>query len=431
MATMLTEQPATQQVSDELRAKVTAARAAARVLAGLPTAVKNEAIRRAAAALREHQGEILAANAQDIEQARHGGSSAPLDRLILNPARIEGIIADMLNVAALPDPVGEVIEMRTVPSGLQVGRVRVPLGVIGVIYEARPNVTVDISTLCLKAGNAAVLRGSKDALRSNIALVRVLREAIAAAGVPAEALQLIESPDRSVVGEMLRLRGGLDVIIPRGGAELIRYVAENATVPVIETGAGVCHTFLERTADLAKAIEVIYNAKVRRPTICNALDTLLVDRAIAKQALPLVHARMVAAGVEMHCCPESYRILSGQPNVRPATDEDWGKEYLSLTMAVRVVDGLDEALAHIARYGSGHSEAILTNDYRVARRFLQEVDAAAVYVNASTQFTDGAQFGLGAEVGISTQKLHARGPMGLEAITTYKWIILGDGHVRP
>jgi|DewCreStandDraft_1066081.scaffolds.fasta_scaffold00159_44 glutamate-5-semialdehyde dehydrogenase len=431
MATTLTTQPTAPQVSAELRTKVAAARAAAKALARLPTAVKNEAIRRAAAALREHQEEILAANAQDVEQARQGGSAAPLDRLILNPSRIEGIITDMLNVAALPDPVGEVIEMRTVPSGLQVGRVRVPLGVIGVIYEARPNVTVDISTLCLKAGNAVVLRGSKDALRSNIALVRVLREAIAAAGVPADALQLIESPDRSVVGEMLRLRGWLDVIIPRGGAELIRYVAENATVPVIETGAGVCHTFLERTADLAKAIEVIYNAKVRRPTICNALDTLLVDRAIAAQALPLVYARMAAAGVEMHCCPESYRILSGQPNVRPATDEDWGKEYLSLTMAVKVVDGLDEALAHIAQYGSGHSEAILTNDYRAAQRFLQEVDAAAVYVNASTQFTDGAQFGLGAEVGISTQKLHARGPMGLHAITTYKWIILGDGHVRP
>jgi glutamate-5-semialdehyde dehydrogenase len=262
-------------------------------------------------------------------------------------------------------------------------------------------------------------------------VVRVLHEAIAAAGVPADALQLIEAPDRSVVGEMLRMRGGLDVIIPRGGAALIRYVAEHATVPVIETGAGVCHTYLERTADLDQAVTIIHNAKVRRPTICNALDTLLVDRAVAAEALPRVYARLTAAGVELRCCPEASGILSGRPQVQPATQEDWGKEYLALTMAVKVVDGPDEALAHIARYGSGHSEAILTTDYRLARRFLTEVDAAAVYVNASTQFTDGAQFGLGAEVGISTQKLHARGPMGLHAITTYKWIILGDGHVRP
>jgi len=355
-----------------------------------------------------------------------------LDRLALSPDRLESIARDVLVVAALPDPVGEVFDMRTLPNGLQVGKKRVPLGVIGAIYESRPNVTVDISALCLKSGNAIILRGGREAIHSNTVLSRLVQDASARAGMPDGAVQFVESPDRGLVNHLLKMGDTIDLIVPRGGAGLIRFVSENAVMPVISGGVGVCHTYVDKSADLAKAVAIAFNAKVQRPTVCNALDTLLVHADIAGGYLPLVAGEWAKAGVEMHCDSRALAILKANPslNVVPASGEDWGREFLSLVAAVRVVDSLDEALAHIERYGSGHSEAIVTEEYQSAMRFVNEVDAACVYVNASTRFTDGGQFGLGAEVGISTQKLHARGPMGLRELTTYKWIIFGSGQVR-
>jgi glutamate-5-semialdehyde dehydrogenase len=359
-------------------------------------------------------------------------SAAMLDRLMLNSSRLEAMAQDVRNVAALPDPVGEVFDMRTQPNGLLIGKKRVPLGVIGVIYESRPNVTIDISALCLKSGNAVILRGGREAIHSNRALAKLVQEAASRAGVPEGAVQFIENTDRALVDHLLKMSHIIDLIIPRGGAGLIRSVYENARMAVVAGGIGVCHTYVDKSADLDKAVAIAYNAKVQRPTVCNALDTLLVHAEIAPRYLPLIAAEWAKAGVEMHCDERALKILESQPGLKlaAATEEDWGKEFLALVAAVKVVDSLDEALEHIERYGSGHSEAIVTEEYEAALRFLNEVDAACVYANASTRFTDGAQFGLGAEVGISTQKLHARGPLGLKELTTYKWIIFGTGQVR-
>lgn len=423
-----------QEAIDELQAKGKAAKAVSRRLAYLSTETKNKALDNIARGLLSRQDEILAANKIDLDEARASGmGEAMVDRLVLTPGRLEGIAQDVRAVAALPDPVGETFDMRTMPNGLQIGRRRVPLGVIGAIYESRPNVTIDISALCLKSGNAVILRGGKEALNSNSALARVVQQAAAEAGVPEGAVQFVESTERALVNHMLKMRDTIDLIIPRGGAGLISMVAENAAMPVVTGGIGVCHTYVDSSADLEKAVAIAYNAKVQRPTVCNALDSLLVHRDIAGRYLPMVAREWGKAGVEMRCDETALRILKSDSACKavPARDTDWGKEFLALVAAVKIVDSLDEALAHIERYGSGHSEAIVTEDYSAGMRFLAEVDAACVYVNASTRFTDGGQFGLGAEVGISTQKFHARGPMGLRELTTYKWIIMGNGQVRP
>ena len=419
---------------EELKAKAGAAKAASRKMAYLSAEVKNKALHNISTDLLARKDEVLAANQLDYKEAEASGmNAAMLDRLMLSPDRLEAIAGDVLAVAALPDPVGEVFDMRTLPNGLQVGRKRVPLGVIGAIYESRPNVTVDISSLCLKSGNAIILRGGKEAVRSNSALAGVVQGAAARAGVPEGAVQFIESTDRTLVNDMLRMREFIDLVIPRGGAGLIKLVTENAAMPVVSGGIGVCHTYVDRSADIDKAVAIAFNAKVQRPTVCNALDTLLVHADIARSCLPLVAAEWAEAGVEMHCDERAMAILKSDSSLKlvAATDEDWGREFLSLVAAVKVVDSLDGALEHIERYGSGHSEAIVTEEYGAAMRFLNEVDAACVYANASTRFTDGGQFGLGAEVGISTQKFHARGPLGVRELTTYKWIIFGSGQVRP
>ena len=418
----------------ELEEKGKAAKAASRRLAFLPTETKNKALVNIAEALIARKDEILAANKMDYDEAKASGmSEAMLDRLMLSPSRLEGIAQDTRTVAALPDPVGEMFDMRTLPNGLQIGRKRVPLGVIGAIYESRPNVTIDISCLCLKSGNAVILRGGSEAINSNMALAKLAQEACYQAGVPQGAIQFIESTERALVNHMLKMKGTIDLIIPRGGAGLIKLISENATMPVVTGGVGVCHTYVDKSADLNKAVAIAYNAKVQRPTVCNALDCVLVHNQIAKDYLPSIAKEWAKAGVEMHCDERAMAILEPIPSLKlvPAADEDWGKEFLSLRAAIKVIDSLDEALEHIERYGSGHSEAIITEDYSAAMRFLNEVDAACVYANASTRFTDGGQFGLGAEIGISTQKFHARGPMALKELTSYKWIIYGSGQVRP
>ena len=432
-----------QSAVKELEEKGKAAKAASRKLAFLSTEVKNKALLNIAEALIDKLNEILAANKIDYDEAKASGmNEAMLDRLMLSPSRLEGIAQDTKTVAALPDPVGEVFEMRTLPNGLQISKRRVPLGVIGAIYESRPNVTIDISSLCLKSGNAVILRGGKEAINSNTALARVAQEACDQAGVPDGAIQLIESTERTLVNHMLKMKGIIDLMIPRGGAGLIKLVSENTSMPVLTGGIGVCHTYVDKSADLNKAVAIAYNAKVQRPTVCNALDCILVHNEIAPAYLPAIAKEWAKAGVEMHCDKRAMAILkqchceqseATSPPLKlvPAVDEDWGKEYLSLKAAIKVVDSLDEALGHIEKYGSGHSEAIVTEDYSAAMRFLNEVDAACVYANASTRFTDGSQFGLGAEIGISTQKFHARGPMALKELTSYKWIILGTGQVRP
>jgi glutamate-5-semialdehyde dehydrogenase len=417
----------------EVETKAKAAKAASKKLAYLSTVIKNKALLSIADELVAKEKDILAANKLDYTEGEKAGmSAAMLDRLLLNTERIKGMAADVRIVAALPDPVGEIFEMRTLPNGLQVGKKRVPLGVIGAVYESRPNVTVDISVLCLKSGNAIILRGGKEAVHSNSALAKIIQSAAYRAGVPEGAVQFIESTDRALVGQMLKLRDTIDLVIPRGGAELINYVAQNATMSVVTGGIGVCHTYIDRAANLEKAVAIVYNAKVQRPTVCNALDAILVHTDVAKKYLPMVAAELGKAGVEMRCDERALKILKPLSGLKvvSATEKDWGKEFLALIAAVKVVDALEDALAHIEKYGSGHSEAIVTEDYSAGMKFLDEVDAACVYVNASTRFTDGGQFGLGAEVGISTQKFHARGPMGLKELTTYKWIILGSGQVR-
>jgi len=402
-------------------------------LAYLSTDIKNKALHNISHDLLAKKDEILAANETDYKEAESSGMSAVmLDRLMLNSSRLEAISRDVMTIVALPDPVGEIFDMRTQANGLQIGKKRVPLGVIGAIYESRPNVTIDISALCLKSGNAVILRGGKEAIHSNSALTRVVQNASLQAGVPEGTVQFIENTDRALVDHLLKMNKVIDLIIPRGGAGLIKSVSENALMPVITGGIGVCHTYVDRSADVDSAVAIAYNAKVQRPTVCNALDTLLVHADIAERYLPIVAAEWAKAGVEIHCDERALAVLKPVSGLKlvPATDEDWGKEYLSLKAAIKVVDSLDEALEHIEHYGSGHSEAIITEEYQAALRFLNEVDAASVYVNASTRFTDGSQFGLGAEVGISTQKLHARGPLGLRELTTYKWIIFGSGQVR-
>jgi glutamate-5-semialdehyde dehydrogenase len=415
--------------TDELLDKAAGAKRASVVLAQAPTALKNQALEAIANTIRTRETEILAANAQDCSNA---SPRIELDRLRLTPERIAGMARDVESVARLADPVGETFDRVTRPNGLAISKRRVPLGVIGVVYESRPNVTSDVAAICLKTGNAVVLRGGSEALGSNRAIASAVQEGLRQAGLPDAAVQFITSTDRALVQRMLKLREYIDVIVPRGGEGLIKATIENATIPVIETGAGVCHTYVDRSADPGMALRIVYNAKVRRPTICNALDTLLVHREIASAWLPGMAAEWSKARVEIRADAESSRVLdaAGAAYV-PATTEDWGKEFLSLVAAVKVVGSLDEALEHIREHGSGHSEAIVTQDDAAASRFLNEVDAAAVFVNASTQFTDGGEFGLGTEVGISTQKLHARGPMGLRELTTYKWVIEGTGQVRP
>ncbi len=423
-----------QPAINEVEVKTKAAKAASKKLAYLATDIKNKALLSIADELIASEKSILAANRLDYAEGEKAGmGAAMLDRLLLTSERIQAISSDVRIVAALPDPVGETFEMRTLPNSLQVGKRRVPLGVIAAIYESRPNVTVDISALCLKSGNAIILRGGKEAIHSNLALAKVVQNASYQAGVPEGAVQFIESTDRALVGQMLKMRDTIDLVVPRGGAELINYVAQNAAMPVVTGGIGVCHTYVDSSADLDKAVAIAYNAKVQRPTVCNALDTLLVHANVAQSYLPRIATEWGRAGVEMHCDQRALEIIQTLPSLKvvSASDEVWGKEFLALVAAIKVVGSLDEALEHIEHYGSGHSEAIVTEDYTAAMRFLNEVDAACVYVNASTRFTDGGQFGLGAEVGISTQKLHARGPLGLKELTTYKWIVLGTGQVRP
>ena len=423
--------------ASEVRVKGEAAKATARRMAALSTETKNKALHAIADALLAREKEILAANRADYEEGKKAGlSEEMLERMTLDHARVEGIASDTRNVANLPDPVGEKFEMTVRPNGLVIGKVRVPIGVIGSIFESRPNVVVDIASLCLKSGNAVILRGGEECARSNTILGRIVAEAATKAGAPEGAIQLVESLDRGLVREMLKMNDVIDLLIPRGGMGLVAMVRENATMPVVSAAAGVCHTYVDKAADLAMAVAVVNNAKTRRPTICNALECLLVHRDIAEGFLPLIAAKWSEKGVEMRCDPTALSILrkaegaSGWKAVT-ASPEDFGKEFLTFIAAVKVVDSLEEAMAHIATYGSGHSEAIITEDWPTANRFLSEVDAAAVYYNVSTQFTDGAQFGLGAEIGISTQKMHARGPMALKELTTYKWIILGNGQTRP
>ena len=417
---------------DLLAEKLVQARLASRAVAQLSTKTKNTVLQAVADALETETEFLVSENSSDVTAATESGIDAySIDRLTLTPKVLAGIASDVRKVAALEDPVGAVTDMRTVESGITVGRIRVPFGVVGAIYESRPNVTVDIACLCFKSGNAVVLRGGSEAIYSNVALARVIHDAGVAAGAPMHWVQLIEDTDRALVHRLLQAKGEIDLVIPRGGAGLINFVVENATVPVIETGAGVCHTYVDEHADLEKAQRIVVNAKTRRYSICNALDTLLVHAAVARQFLPAVYSDLAAADVEIHGCPRTQEILGESPHVLPAIDDDWGKEFLALTMAVKVVDDFDAAMDHLHTYTSGHSEAIVTQDYTAGQRFMREMDAAAVYWNASTQFTDGAQFGLGAEVGISTQKLHARGPMALQEMTTYKWIVYGDGDIRP
>ncbi len=413
--------------------KLKKAKEASKKLAYISTEVKNKALLNISESLIRGKERIIDANSKDVEEAKKAGiPDAMLDRLILNGERIEGMAKGVRDIAALPDPVGEVFDMRTLPNGLVVGKKRVPIGVIGAIYEARPNVTVDISALCIKAGNSVVLRGGREALNSNKVLADIIRKSIGEAGVPEDSVQFIDDPSRELVLRMLKAKEYIDLMIPRGGAEFIKFVLENAEMPVVAGGIGVCHTYVDEDADIDKAVRIVYNAKVQRPTVCNALDCILVHKNIAEKALPPIGKELAKAGVEMRCDERSYDILSKLENLKVirATEDDWGKEFLSLRAAVKVVDSIDEAIEHISKYGSGHSEAIITENYGNAMKFLDEVDAACVYVNASTRFTDGGEFGLGAEVGISTQKLHARGPMGLKEITTYKWIIFGNGQVR-
>ena len=411
-----------------------AAKKASRKLARLSTEDKNRVLLNLAGLLRSDQADVLSANLSDYQEAKSDGmNDSLLDRLLLTSERLNGTADEVQRVAELTDPIGEVIETNSQPNGLITSRRRVPLGVVGSIYEARPNVTVDIFGLCLKSGNACILRGGKETIRSNTALVTMLRKALSDAGVTTDAVQFVDNPDRALVDHLLKMNEYIDLLVPRGGASLVKFVAENATMPAVTGGIGVCHTYVDRAADLKMAAEIVHNAKVRRPSICNALDTVLVHSEIAADGLRLIAKELTASGVELHCDNRALSILGPDaPDLTmPANEDDWGKEFLSLTAAVKVVDSLDDALEHIETYGSGHSEAIITEDDAAATRFLDKVDAAAVYVNASTQFTDGGQFGLGAEVGISTQKFHARGPMGLKELTSYKWVIVGKGHVRP
>ena len=404
------------------------AQSASRTLAMSSGFQRDAALRAMADALAAQEQDILAANAIDMENAARNGMSQSLqDRLRLNPVRVEGMRAGILELVAAPDPLGLVLGGGVRPNGLRIQQVSVPLGVIGMIYEARPNVTADAAALCLKSGNAVILRGGKEAIHSNGAIADCLRGAIKSAGLPSDCVQLVQDTSRESARALMRANGLLDVLIPRGGAGLIRAVVEESSVPVLETGEGVCHTYVDAAADLAMALDIAENAKCSRPSVCNAMETLLVHESIAPAFLPRLAERLTKYPVELRCDAASLALCGGVP----ATEEDWATEYDDLILSVKVVGSLDEALAHIARYGTKHSECIVTGDYAAAQRFLQAVDAAAVYVNASTRFTDGGEFGLGAEIGIAArQKLHARGPLGLRHLTSYKYVIYGDGQVR-
>lgn len=404
------------------------AREASRVIAAADTATKNAALLAMAAAIRRDQAILLAANREDMAQARAQGlGEALLDRLGLGEGTVDGMAEGLQQIAALPDPVGTISDLAYRPSGIQVGKMRVPLGVIGIIYEARPNVTADAAGLCLKSGNAAILRGGSEAIRSNQAVAACVREGLQAAGLPDTCVQVIATTDRAAVGELITMRDYVDVIVPRGGKSLIERLMNDARIPVIKHLHGVCHVYVDDRADLDKAVAIADNAKTSRYGTCNTMETLLVHRAVAKEFLPRIAAIYSAKSVEMRGCAESRRIV---PAMREATETDWHEEYLAPIIAIRVVDDLEAALAHIARYSSQHTDAIVTEDYTRARQFLREVDSSSVMVNASTRFADGFEYGLGAEIGISTDKIHARGPVGLEGLTSQKWVVLGAGHIR-
>ena len=408
--------------------KARAARAASRALALCSTRTKNEALTQMARGLEEKTGAILDANRSDLERARAAGVPRSfLDRLTLTDGRIETMAFGLREIAALPDPVGETVDATRRPSGLEISRVRVPLGVIGFIYESRPNVTVDAAGLCVKSGNAVVLRGGSEAIESNALIAAVLAKAMEKTGAPSDAIQFVEITDRAAVGAMLQQDGLIDLIIPRGGEDFVRWVAEHSRIPILKHDKGLVHVFVDAAADLDMATTIVHNAKTHRPSVCNALETLLVDRAVADRFLPMIAARLGEAGVELRGCPET---LARVPSARPASAADWDEEYLDLILAIRVVDGLEAAIDHIRRHGSGLAEAIVTNDLGHSRRFTREVDAAAVLVNASTRLVDGSQFGLGAEMGISTSRVHARGPVGVRELTTTKFIVQGDGQIR-
>ena len=418
----------------EARTKAALARAAAPLLSGAPRARREDAIRRAAALIRARSADILAANERDLERARAAGMSAPLqDRLLLDEARICAIAASLDDIARQDDPLGRVVGGSTLESGLRIEKVTVPLGVVAIIYEARPNVTADAFALCVRSGNACVLKGGSAANDSCLAIVDACRAALAEAGIPADALQYVEDDAaHSQTAELLEATGLIDVLIPRGGASLIRACVEGAKVPVIETGTGNCHVYVHASADFERARAIVMNAKTQRVGVCNAAESLLVDRAVAPAFLPGMLSELAAAGVLLHCDEEALELARDLPagSAVPATKEDWGTEYLALEMSVKVVEGVEEAVAHVNRYGTGHSEAIVADSYDACEAFLAGVDAAVVYANASTRFTDGGVFGLGAEIGISTQKLHARGPMGAAELTTTKYVVRGDGQVR-
>lgn len=411
-----------------VKAKAQAAKQAAAKLAVTSTAVKNAALLAMAAALEAQQSEILAANERDMTAAAAKGmKSSMLDRLKLTAERISGMAEGLRQVAGLADPVGNVIDGKTLPNGLHITKIRVPLGVIGIIYEARPNVTADAAGLCLKSGNAVILKGGSEAMESNKTVAVILAQAAEGAGIPAGSIQFIDTSDRQAVQDLIHMNGLVDVVIPRGGAGLIQAVVRNASVPVIETGAGVCHTYVDKDADVEMAMKIAFNAKVQRPSVCNAMETLLVHKDIADKFLPMMLMMYNSSAVEIRG-DEAVQEYSGQ--VHPATEEDWSTEYGDLRLSVKIVDSIEDAMAHIAKYGTGHSECIVTNNYQAAQLFQYTVDAAAVYVNASTRFTDGNEFGFGAEIGISTQKLHARGPMALPELTSTKYLINGNGQVR-
>ena len=410
-----------------------AAKSSARKLAASSGADRKSAIYNIAKALIDSEEEIIAENAKDVSNGKNKGlADAMVDRLIITPQSLRTMSSDTLKVADLDDPVGEMIEMKTMENGLQVGRKRVPLGVIGVIYESRPNVTVDISTLCLKSGNAVILRGGSEAFHSNQVLARVIRTAISEVNIPENSVQIVESAERSLVSEMLKLDEYIDLMVPRGGQELVNMVAAESTMPSITGGVGVCHTYVDGEASLDMAVAIVDNAKVQRPSVCNALDTVLVHSSLAPDYLPRMAERLGVAGVELRCDTRALSMLGPREDIKliPAEDEDWDTEHLSLVAGVKIVDSVDEAINHIENHGTGHSEAIVTENYSTADRFVREVEASAVMVNASTRFNDGGQFGLGAEVAISTNKMHARGPMGLKEITSYKWVVLGNGQIR-
>lgn len=411
-----------------VKAKAQAAKQAAAKLAVTSSAVKNAALLAMAAALEAQQSEILAANERDMTAAAAKGmKSSMLDRLKLTAERISGMADGLRQVAGLADPVGNVIDGKTLPNGLHITKIRVPLGVIGIIYEARPNVTADAAGLCLKSGNAVILKGGSEAMESNKTVAAILAQAAEGAGIPAGSIQFIDTSDRQAVQDLIHMNGLVDVVIPRGGAGLIQAVVRNASVPVIETGAGVCHTYVDKDADVEMAMKIAFNAKVQRPSVCNAMETLLVHKDIADKFLPMMLMMYNSSAVEIRG-DETVQEYSGQ--VHPATEEDWSTEYGDLRLSVKIVDSIEEAMAHIAKYGTGHSECIVTDNYQAAQLFQYTVDAAAVYVNASTRFTDGNEFGFGAEIGISTQKLHARGPMALPELTSTKYLINGNGQVR-